>query len=152
MQRSYDELIKRVPILKYLIDNGDAEALETLYKNVRILEHVAVFSVNKRLQLRQGSDMARGDDTGKLKSAVVEWVNDLYGPSNPPLRSISKYERGLNNDHTGWLLCPGEYDWDDMRSVQILKKFDFDLSLLLDSNVCHAVFEPTFGMVTLTIL
>jgi hypothetical protein len=96
--------------------------------------------------------MARGDDTGKLKSAVVEWVNDLYGPSNPPLRSISKYERGLNNDHTGRLLCPGEYDWDDLRSVKILKKFDSDLSLLLDSNVSHAAFEPTFVMVTLTIL
>lgn len=76
------------------------------------------------MQLRQGSDMARGDDTGKLKSAVVEWVNDLYGPSDPPLRSISKYERGLSNDHTGRLLCPGEYDWDDMRSVKILQKFD----------------------------
>jgi hypothetical protein len=59
--------------------------------------------------------MARGDDTGKLKSAVVEWVNDLYGPSDPPLRANSKDKRGLNGDHTGRLLCPGEYDWDDMR-------------------------------------
>jgi len=58
--------------------------------------------------------MARGDDTGKLKSAVVEWVNDLYGASEPPLRANSKDERGLFNDHTGRLLCPGEYDWNDL--------------------------------------
>ena len=61
--------------------------------------------------------MAQGDDTGKLKSAVVEWVNDLYGHSTPPLRANSKDERGLDNDHTGRLLCPGERDWDDMWSV-----------------------------------
>ena len=48
MLRSYGELIKRVPILKYLIESGDAEALETLYKNVRILGHVALFSVNEK--------------------------------------------------------------------------------------------------------
>jgi hypothetical protein len=59
--------------------------------------------------------MARGDDTGKLKCAVIEWVNDLYGLSDPLLRGNSKDERGLNGDHTGRLLCPGEYSWDDMR-------------------------------------
>jgi hypothetical protein len=29
-------------------------------------------------QLHQGSDMARGDDNAKLKSAIVEWVNNSY--------------------------------------------------------------------------
>jgi len=37
MLRSYDELIKRVPLVKYLVEDGDVEALEALYKNVRIL-------------------------------------------------------------------------------------------------------------------
>jgi hypothetical protein len=35
MLRSYAELIKRVPLLKHLVEGGDAEALEVLYKNVR---------------------------------------------------------------------------------------------------------------------
>ena len=61
--------------------------------------------------------MARGDNTCKLKAAIVEWVNDLYGPSEPVLRANSKDERGLYGDGTGWLLCPGEYDWDDLGSV-----------------------------------
>jgi hypothetical protein len=114
MLRSYGELIKRIPLLKHLRDNGDAEALAALYKNVCGIQ-VATVAPNETLQLRQGADMARGDDTGKLKFAVVEWVNDLYGVSVPPLRTNSKDERGLCNDHTGRLLCPGEYNWDDLR-------------------------------------
>lgn len=46
MRRSYRELIKKVPILKYLVESDDAEALEMLYKNVRIPGHLTVFSVN----------------------------------------------------------------------------------------------------------
>jgi hypothetical protein len=59
--------------------------------------------------------MARGDDAGNLKSAVVTWVNDIYGPSTPALRTDSKKERGLENDHTGRLICPAEFSWDDIR-------------------------------------
>jgi hypothetical protein len=29
---------------------------------------------------------------------VVTWVNDIYGPSTPALRTDSKKERGLEND------------------------------------------------------
>ena len=57
--------------------------------------------------------MARGDDANNLKAAVVIWVDELYGPSDPALKAKSKDERGLANDHTGLLLCPGEYCWDD---------------------------------------
>jgi hypothetical protein len=66
-------------------------------------------------QLRKGSDNARADDAGNLKTVVVTWVNDLYGTSTPALRANSKTERGLENDHTGRLICPAEYPWDDMR-------------------------------------
>lgn len=64
--------------------------------------------------MRIGADGARSDDTGRLKIAVVSWVNDLYGASNPALRANSKDERGLENDHTGRLLCPSEFSWDDL--------------------------------------
>lgn len=62
--------------------------------------------------------MARGDDAGRLRIVVVGWINDLYGPSEPELKTSSKDGRGFRNDHTGRLLCPAEYDWDDMRFVQ----------------------------------
>ncbi len=34
MLRSYSTLITRIPLIKILVENGDMEALETLYKNV----------------------------------------------------------------------------------------------------------------------
>jgi len=57
--------------------------------------------------------MARADDTGHLKTAVVGWVVEMFGASNPSLRVRSKDERGFANEHTGRLLCPSEYSWDD---------------------------------------
>ena len=48
--------------------------------------------------------MAHDDDTGNPKWAVVGWINDVYSPSNPPLRVKSKVERGLENDLIG-VLC-----------------------------------------------
>jgi hypothetical protein len=64
--------------------------------------------------------MARGDDAGNLKTAVVVWVDELFGPSDPPLKPNSKEERGLDNDNTGQLLCPGEYQWEDIECVPCL--------------------------------
>ena len=61
--------------------------------------------------------MARGDDAGNLKFAVVSWVDEMFGPSTPALQPNSKDEHGLNGDHTGRLLCPGEYDWEDEEFV-----------------------------------
>ena len=58
--------------------------------------------------------MARGDDTCNLKPALVIWINELFGTLDPPLKCNSKIKQGLDNDHTGHLLCPAKYDWDDM--------------------------------------
>ncbi|KAF7974702.1 hypothetical protein HWV62_11485 [Athelia sp. TMB] len=99
--RSYMELIKRVPLLKHLLEQGEEEAISQLYRN-----------------LRKGSDMARGDDTSKLKTATVGWVDTLFGVSSPPLRPGTKHERGLDNDHTGRLICPAEYAWDDTDKIR----------------------------------
>jgi hypothetical protein len=71
--------------------------------------------LSEGFKLRKGSDKARGDDAGNLKSAVVTWVNDLYSLSTPTLRADLKTERGLENDHTGRLICPAEFDWDDTK-------------------------------------
>lgn len=34
MIRSYEELVKSIPLLKDLMEQGDAESLDVLYKNV----------------------------------------------------------------------------------------------------------------------
>jgi hypothetical protein len=114
MIRSYQELVKRVPLLKDLSEQGDIESLELLYKNVRPLSCHCSHPFNTSFwQLRKGADMARGDDTSHLKAAVVEWVVDMFGVSDPPLQARSKDERGFANEHTGRLLCPSKYSWDD---------------------------------------
>ena len=57
--------------------------------------------------------MSHGDDARNLKLAVVGWITDIYGPSDPPLKVNPKVERGLENNFTGALLCPSEWDWDN---------------------------------------
>ncbi|KAF7973006.1 hypothetical protein HWV62_16384 [Athelia sp. TMB] len=96
--KSYLELVNQVPLLKHLLEQGESEPVQVLLRNT---------------QLKKGSDNARSDDTAKLKAAIVPWVDAAFGTSTPPLRSDSKFERGLDNDITGRLLCPGEYSWDD---------------------------------------
>ncbi|KAG1768748.1 hypothetical protein EV702DRAFT_979254 [Suillus placidus] len=62
--------------------------------------------------LRQGADMARGDDTAKLKSLVAEWVN-MDSTPDPHIDADDKHYRGFINDACGKLLCPAELDWND---------------------------------------
>ena len=59
--------------------------------------------------------MARSNDAGNLKWAVVGWIIEIYGPSSPPLKVDSKAERGFKNDFTGILLCPSKWSWDDQK-------------------------------------
>lgn len=37
MMKSYDELLKYVPLVKTLAEQGESEALEVLYKNVSVV-------------------------------------------------------------------------------------------------------------------
>jgi len=91
--------------LKRLIDTQtNPELLKSLFRN-----------------LRKGSDMARGDDAGNLKHAVVSWVDDLFGPSEPALKANQKDERGFECNNTGRLLCPTEWDWDDERVCMMIR-------------------------------
>lgn len=71
-------------------------------------------------ELASGANDARSDDTSRLKVAIAEWLNSR--PQNSaesdamPMRLSAKVkeDRGISNDVTGRLLCPIEYDWDDM--------------------------------------
>ena len=57
--------------------------------------------------------MARADDTSHLKSAIVDWVVEMFDVSNPPLRVQLKDECGFADENTGHLLCPSKYSWDN---------------------------------------
>ncbi|KAG2108543.1 hypothetical protein BD769DRAFT_1392712 [Suillus cothurnatus] len=64
------------------------------------------------VQLHQGADAARGDNTSKLKALVSEWVNREFKP-DPLVDPDDKHSRGFSNDACGRLLCPLELDWNN---------------------------------------
>ena len=60
-------------------------------------------------KLQKGSDRARSDNAAMLKKIVVTWVNNVWGPSKPPLSQRTKEGRGFSNEFTSQLLCPSEW-------------------------------------------
>ena len=66
-------------------------------------------------QLRKGAGGARGDDAGNLKQDVVSWITTLFKAPAPPLSPHTKADHGFEHGDTGFLLCPIEYDWEDLR-------------------------------------
>jgi len=63
--------------------------------------------------LQAGAGDACSDDTSHLKTAVAEWIN-MRDESGERLSSYGKEERGIGNDITGCLICPIDYNWDDL--------------------------------------
>ncbi|KAG2107499.1 uncharacterized protein F5147DRAFT_802699, partial [Suillus discolor] len=53
-----------------------------------------------------------GDDTSKLKTLVLDWVNCEFRP-NPLIDVDDKHSHGFTSDACGKLLCPAELDWND---------------------------------------
>ncbi|KAG1883851.1 hypothetical protein F4604DRAFT_1920368 [Suillus subluteus] len=64
-------------------------------------------------KLNKGADGARADDTTRLKVTVAAWLMQHTPPPNPVIHGQKKMGRGFNNDATGRLICPVDYDWSD---------------------------------------
>ncbi|KAG2737403.1 hypothetical protein P692DRAFT_20761886, partial [Suillus brevipes Sb2] len=63
--------------------------------------------------LNKGADGARADDTTRLKVTVASWLMQQNPPPNPVIQGQNKICRGFNNNATGRLICPVDYDWND---------------------------------------
>ncbi|KAG2105176.1 hypothetical protein BD769DRAFT_1393334 [Suillus cothurnatus] len=95
--RSYKKLVALCPSIRKLVhsvvENGE-------------LSHI--YS-----KLNKGADGARGDDTTRLKVTVASWLMQQTPPPSPVIHGQNKLGRGFNNDVTGRLICPADYDWND---------------------------------------
>ncbi|KAG2351275.1 hypothetical protein BDR07DRAFT_1320508, partial [Suillus spraguei] len=63
--------------------------------------------------LNKGADGARADNTTRLKVTVASWLMQQTPPPSPIIHGQNKFGRGFNNNATGQLLCPIDYDWND---------------------------------------
>ena len=67
------------------------------------------------LQLLDGANNARSDDTARVKPIIAALLNNRKNnPPTPLLDLDTRDGRGLQNDFTGRLLCPIKYDWEDL--------------------------------------
>ncbi|KAF8145661.1 hypothetical protein K438DRAFT_2097397, partial [Mycena galopus ATCC 62051] len=75
--------------------------------------------------LTHGACNARSDDTKNLKAAIVLWLQRLF-INMPALDVESREDRGIYNDFAGALLCPTEYDWNDLEVRAMIREGDPD--------------------------
>jgi hypothetical protein len=76
-------------------------------------------------QLQAGGNDTHSDDTCRIKIAIADWLNTC-NPFNTDseayktmLSTREKENRGYSNDVTGHLLCPINYNWDNLEYVQV---------------------------------
>ncbi|KAF9464229.1 hypothetical protein BDZ94DRAFT_1162369, partial [Collybia nuda] len=56
-----------------------------------------------------------------LKPAVISWITALFENPNPPLEPTTKSDRGFEHNATGRLLCPIDYNWDEIAVQQCIR-------------------------------
>ncbi|KAG1855855.1 hypothetical protein C8R48DRAFT_608627, partial [Suillus tomentosus] len=76
--------------------------------------------------LNKGADGARADDMTRLKVTVASWLMQLTPSPSPVIHGQDKLGRGLNNDATGRLICPVDYDWNDLVVRQHIRDYHPD--------------------------
>ncbi|KAG0695753.1 hypothetical protein DFH29DRAFT_1005161 [Suillus ampliporus] len=115
--RSYKMLVLWCPHVQELLQSG-AERMELAY------------SFNK---LNSNADSARGDDTTRLKRAVADWLMECIPCPDPLIKLYDKQGQGLNNDATGRLICPVDYNWDDSDIRQAIRDYHPDYMITASS-------------------
>ncbi|KAH0827361.1 hypothetical protein J3R83DRAFT_4005 [Lanmaoa asiatica] len=70
-------------------------------------------------QLGKGADSGHNKDTHRLKVLVVHWLMEGSPKPDPPLSISDKSRREFYNDATGKLLCPVDYDWNNLSTSEI---------------------------------
>ncbi|KAF9475565.1 hypothetical protein BDN70DRAFT_883565 [Pholiota conissans] len=64
--------------------------------------------------LQVGANNARSEDLHRIRKYLAEWLNHFHPMPSPLLDQDDRKNRGLGHDLTGRLLCPVEFNWDDL--------------------------------------
>lgn len=108
--------MKQMPSLKYELEHSEAAAIQLIMRHVR--RHPAfMMSRFDWPQIHHGSDSARAVDTKSMSSVLASWLNPKITKPEDLLDPNSRKNRGFDNDTTGRLLMPIEYDSSDPRSA-----------------------------------
>ena len=65
-------------------------------------------------QLQRGADSARSDDLNRIRACIADWLNAARVRPEILLDPNCRQNRGIQHDVTGQLLCPAEYDWNNL--------------------------------------
>ncbi|KAG2757158.1 hypothetical protein P692DRAFT_20712777, partial [Suillus brevipes Sb2] len=110
-------------------------------------------------QLNKGADGARADDTTRLKVTVASWLMQQNPPPNPVIQGQNKICRGFNNNATGRLICPVDYDWNDPIVQQGIRDYHPDYRVTAHSwpafvykDEAYDPLNPTKGLFQGTLL
>ncbi|KIJ94639.1 hypothetical protein K443DRAFT_11933 [Laccaria amethystina LaAM-08-1] len=104
------ELIHLIPNFQKKIDEGSPEELNQFYA--------------------EATNGARSDDLNRICGCIADWLNKADPTPSPPLDHDCHKHRGLAHDITGRLLCPTEFDWDDLVTRAKLRECDEDFDWL----------------------
>ena len=86
-------------------------------------------------QLHRGDDMAHGDDAGNLKWAVVQWIDEMYGPSDPPSRLVQRLKEGSKT------ISLGVYSVPVSGAGMIRTEYNYHVRLSAADIVCFQHFQ-----------
>ncbi|KAG2113262.1 hypothetical protein BD769DRAFT_1673798 [Suillus cothurnatus] len=84
-------------------------------------------------KLNKGADGARADDMTQLKVTVASWLMQNTLPPCPVIQGQNKIGRGFNNNVTGRLICPVDYDWNDPVVQQGIRDYHPDYHVMAHS-------------------
>ncbi|KAF8835985.1 hypothetical protein BDN67DRAFT_877590, partial [Paxillus ammoniavirescens] len=84
-------------------------------------------------ELNKAADGAHGNDAARLKSAVVTWLMGCDPTPEPVLNQQNKTDCGFYHDATGRLLCPVDYDWNNIQHKAQIQNFHPDFLVTANS-------------------
>jgi hypothetical protein len=113
--KAVQELNRLIPNFQKKIDEGSPEELNKFYADVcNICAIYRFICLLSRHQLQRGADCARSDDLNRIRGSIAEWLNAANPRPTVLLNPNCRSTRGIAHDVTGRLLCPAEFDWDDL--------------------------------------